>query len=89
MLSLIFKWNIFKYKTLFFKQTIGLPKGCKCGPTIANLYLYIIEKEWLSKNEPLLYGRFIDDICLCDNKELDCKKFQEHFKYLKLNIVQG
>jgi hypothetical protein len=89
ILSLIFKWNIFKYKTLFFKQTIGLPMGCKCGPTIANLYLYIIEKEWISKNEPLLYGRFIDDICLCDNRELDCKKFQEHFKYLKLNIVHS
>jgi hypothetical protein len=89
ILSLIFKWNIFKYKTLFFKQTIGLPMGCKCGPTIAILYLYIIEKEWISKNEPLLYGRFIDDICLCDNRELDCKKFQEHFKYLKLNIVHS
>jgi hypothetical protein len=62
ILSLIFKYNVFKYENLYFVQLIGLPMGCKCGPTIANLYLYIIEESWVSSKKPLLYGRFIDDI---------------------------
>ncbi len=89
ILSLIFKWNVFKYSSYFFIQCIGLPMGCKCGPTIANIYLYIIEKEWIAIQKPLIYGRFIDDICLGVDHELDCKKFQEHFTYLKLNIVHA
>jgi hypothetical protein len=36
--------------------------GCKCGPTVANLYLYILEKHWLDLHTEVKYFRFIDDI---------------------------
>jgi hypothetical protein len=89
IITLIFKNNVFKYENLYFLQLIGLPMGCKCGPTIANLYLYIIEEGWVSSKKPLLYGRFIDDIIYCDDKELNKIEFEKHFVYLKLNIVHS
>ena len=62
ILDLIFTCNIFKYDKIFFLQLIGLPMGCVCGPSVANLYVYILEKEWLViHNNELIYFRFIDD----------------------------
>ena len=89
ILTLIFKNNVFKYENLYFVQLIGLPMGCKCGPTIANLYLYIIEESWVSSKKPLLYGRFIDDIVYGNDSALNTNDFEKHFKYLKLNIVHS
>ena len=89
ILMLIFKNNVFKYESLYFLQLIGLPMGCKCGPTIANLYIYILKKDWVSSNKPVLYGRFIDDIALCDDKPLNTAEFEKIFQYLKLNIVHS
>ena len=85
ILILIFENNIFKYKDLFFLQKIGLPMGCICGPTVANLYLYTIEKSWISTYNPLVYKRFIDDIFYADENVLDIEAFKAHFGYLKLN----
>ena len=89
ILTLIFKNNVFQFQNSYFRQTIGLPMGCKCGPTIANIYLYIIEKDWVTNHSPLIYGRFIDDICYISEVELDEEQFQRHFIYLKLNIEKG
>jgi len=36
--------------------------GTKCGPSIANVYLYILEIQFLKIHRPLFYSRFIDDI---------------------------
>ena len=55
ILNLIFKYNIFNFGEFFFIQLIGLPMGCKCGPTIANLYLFVIEEPWINNNKPLLH----------------------------------
>ena len=60
--------------------------GCKCGPTVANLYLYILEKEWVLKNKPLLYARFIDDIFCANKTQIDTNDLSNKFGYLKLNI---
>ena len=46
-LSLIFSCNIFKFKENFYLQLIGLPMGCICGPSVANLFLYILESKWI------------------------------------------
>jgi len=86
ILHLIFKNNVFKFNERFLLQLIGLPMGCKCGPTVANLYLYIIEKSWIELNKPVLYVRFIDDIFLATVEQLNTVNFQKHFTYLKLNI---
>jgi hypothetical protein len=61
--------------------------GCKCGPSVANLYLYILEKNWVSLNSSsILYKRFIDDIFIASTTELDLNEFSTQFNYLKLNI---
>ena len=71
----------------YFKQKNGLAMGCICGPTVASLFVYILEKHWLSINFPLFYGRFIDDICLITNEKLNEKDFKGIFRNLNLNIV--
>ena len=61
--------------------------GVICGPTLANLYLYILEIKWLNLNKPLVYLRFIDDIFLVIKDKLDIENFVKTFIYLTLNIV--
>ena len=43
-LELIFYNNIFKYEKSFYLQKVGIAMGCICGPTVANLYLYALER---------------------------------------------
>ena len=88
ILSLIFENNIFSFNNDFYLQLIGLPMGCKCGPSVANLYLYILEKNWLSLNSTILYKRFIDDIFIASPFQIDLENLKEQFLYLNLNIVQ-
>lgn len=60
--------------------------GIKCGPSIANLYLYLLEINWLTIHRPLMYSRFIDDIFLAIKGEFNVNSLKDNFKYLKLNI---
>jgi len=89
LLYLVFNNNVFSINKEFFLQKIGLPMGCICGPTVANLYLYIIEKDWIDINNPKIYMRFIDDIFLANTIEINQETFSSHFGYLKLNICTG
>ena len=89
ILELIFENNFFRFRGNFFKQSIGLPMGCKCGPSVANLYLYLLEKSWIFIHKPLIYARLIDDIFYASTTPLDLNLFSNHFGYLKLNIVEG
>ncbi len=68
IIELIFFKNIFYYKNNFYIQINGISMGCICGPTLANLYVHILEKHWLNINRPLMYSRFIDDIFIASNK---------------------
>ena len=61
-LKLIFNNNIFTCNKKYYKQNKGLAMGCACGPSVANLYIYILEKKWITIHKPLIYYRFIDDI---------------------------
>ena len=88
LLDTIFKNNTFSFDNMYFLQQIGIPMGCKCGPSIANLFLYLIEKSWLNIYSPLIYARYIDDIFYASDSRLDVIAFQKHFDYLKLNIVE-
>ena len=60
--------------------------GTSCGPSVANLYLYLMEKNWLEVNNPLVYYRFIDDIFIID-KQLNKQELKDQFPNLTLNIV--
>jgi hypothetical protein len=45
--------------------------GSICGPSVVNMFVYFLEKHWLSIEKPLVYVRFIDDIYILMNKKLD------------------
>ena len=62
--------------------------GSICGPTLANLYIYILEKHWLNIKKPLVYGRFIDDIALISDN-FDMEEFKSIFNNLELNMSGG
>ena len=61
--------------------------GAKCAPSIANLYLSIIEMSYRNINKFDLYNRFIDDCIIICKSDIDINSFCEHFDYLKLNVV--
>jgi hypothetical protein len=86
-LELIFNNAVFKFDKYFYRQILGLPMGCKCGPSIANIYLYILEKNWVSLNPDKFYRRFIDDQFIISKTEIDIDFFKSQFLYLKINIV--
>lgn len=88
-LLILFQNNIFKCNNKYYIQNRGLAMGSICGPTIANLYLYILEIRWVKINKPIMYFRFIDDIFLALHDKLDLKDLQEQFIYLKLNESEG
>ena len=62
--------------------------GSKCGPSIANMYISILEKKWLNIYKPLIYKRFIDDIFILSNNKLELTSLNNSFKNLKLNTIQ-
>ena len=63
-LLIMFKNNIFKFNNKFYVKRKGLIMGSSCGPMVANLYLFILEKKWITFHKPLIYKRFIDYIFL-------------------------
>ena len=86
-LSLIFTKNIFKYENYFYIQLIGIAMGCKCGPSVSNLFLYISEINWVRLNKPILYRRFIDDIVYLNKSKINKNELMNQFDNLKLNFV--
>ena len=87
ILKLIFENNIFGYKNKYFKQISGIAMGAKCAPSIANLYIAILEKNFQTIHKPLLYFRFIDDIFVILHELFDINILTNSFEYLKLNVV--
>jgi hypothetical protein len=86
-LKMIFTENIFSYNKNFFRQLIGLAMGCICGPSVANLYLYMLEKKWLYLSRPLVFKRFIDDIVHINKGNLNRTELSAQYDNLKLNFL--
>jgi hypothetical protein len=89
LLNMVFEYNIFKYKDKYYIQIIGVAMGCIAGPSIAVIFVYILESKWLVIHRPLLYFRFIDDILYGDREPIDEDSFKNTFLNLKLNINTG
>ena len=85
-LKLIFENNYFKYNKKFYKQIKGIAMGTKCGPSIANIYLHILETKFLFIHKPLFYSRYIDDIFIIVLNNFDILILKSFFHNLKLNI---
>ena len=89
ILNLIFTQNFFTYNGEHYSQVKGIAMGAICGPSIANIVVYKLEKSWLYIHKPLIYKRYIDDIFIVTKKPLNKIEFSKQFKNLKLNIVSG
>ena len=63
--------------------------GIICGPSVANLYLYILERKWMSLNPDVIYLRYIDDNFSAAQRAIDLNDFKKYFLYLKLNMDNG
>ena len=63
--------------------------GCICGPSIANIFVYILEKKWLCIHKPLVYKRFIDDIFLVSTTKINENDFRQYFLNLNLTITNS
>ena len=87
----MFTINVFTYKDSYHKQIKGLGMDCIAGPSVANIYVYILERKWLiiHRASIYIYKRFIDDIFMVLKSKLDFSKFEKNFKYLKLTMNSG
>jgi hypothetical protein len=45
ILKLILENNYFTFNDKYFKQNLGVAMGCICGPTIANIFVYIYMRK--------------------------------------------
>ena len=86
ILKIVLNNNFFKFNNKFFKQTLGIAMGAICGPSIANLFVYIYEKKWLTINRPLAYFRFIDDLFLIIKNLVELNSLKTAFGSLKLTF---
>jgi len=57
-----------------------------CGSAIANIYIYILEREWISLNPDKIYVRYLDDIFIALPTLVNLNFLKTYFLYLKLNI---
>ena len=63
--------------------------GCICGPSVENLYLYILEESWVNMNPDIIYLRFINDTFIASRKQINKQELRKQFLYLKLNLVEA
>ena len=87
ILEIVFEFNLFKFKNKFFKQIKGICMGSKCGPSIANIFVYILERSFLNIHKPIYYKRFIDDIFIITKKDFNILILCGSFEDLKLNVL--
>jgi predicted GIY-YIG superfamily endonuclease len=86
LLKLVFFNNIFDFNKSYYKQLKGISMGIICGPTLANLYLMLLEESFLSIERPFEYKRYIDDIFIISTDNLSQYTFDKYFDNLELNI---
>ena len=87
LLSLVLNCNFFFFKDIFYQQIKGVAMGTIVGPSIANLYIYVLEKKWLNLYKPFFFSRYIDDIFMIFSDKNLINSLSNNFKNLKLNTV--
>jgi hypothetical protein len=89
ILKLVFFNNVFKYKNNFYIQISGISMGIICGPTLANMFLNLLESHWLYIEKPIFYKRYIDDVILVSKKNLNTVFFKSFFGNLNIEFSSG
>ncbi|XP_063955552.1 uncharacterized protein LOC135154173 [Lytechinus pictus] len=89
MVDFILKHNYFEFNEKYYLQCKGTAMGTKMAPAYANLYMAVLEEDFLSKCslKPSLYIRYIDDIFLIwPHTEDDLASFHNAFNAHNPNI---
>ena len=89
ILKLVLKFNLFKFKSIYYKQVSGIAMGSKCGPSIANVYVHTFERSWIFLYRPFLFFRFIDDIFAIVRDEKLIPILKSSFGNLSLTVNFG
>nr|XP_054774674.1 uncharacterized protein LOC129282841 [Lytechinus pictus] len=85
----ILKHNYIKFDDEYFLQKKGTAMGTKMAPAYANIFMAILEEDFLSNSQlqPTLYLRYIDDIFIIWPHGVDeLKSFHDRFESQNLNI---
>ena len=66
LIDFVLKHNHFEFNDRHYLQTNGTAMGTKMAPTYANIFMSVLEGQFLQNSEykPLFYCRYIDDIFL-------------------------
>jgi hypothetical protein len=70
-------------------RKFGIAMGTICAPSVANIYVYCLEKFFLEKYKEhiFLYVRFIDDIFVITSFNFNIENLKNSFDTLILNII--
>ena len=85
ILKIILNYNYFS----FGNKYLGVVMGCICGPTIANIFVYIYEKKWLTIHKPIAYYRFVDDLLIISKDLNSFESLKKAFGSLQLTLNFG
>ena len=79
----------FLYDGIYYDQIDGVQMGSPLGPVLANLFMGVHEKTWLTSYggpKVLHYRRYVDDIFCVFEKEEDVDPFLSHLNRQHPNI---
>lgn len=88
LLSIHMKNNFFEFAEFHFHQTTGIPMGSAFSPTIANIFVSVLLKRFLtlSSTKPHLLMRYVDDILMLWPKNQNLSEFINNLNKAHQNI---
>ena len=65
--------NVFEFDTKLYLQTLGTAIGTKMAPSYANIFMAVLEEDFLAKShlKPQIWLRYIDDVFMIWNHGVD------------------
>ncbi len=55
LLEIVLFNNYFTFNNSVYRQTTGIAMGTICGPSVANIYIHILEEKFISIHKPIYY----------------------------------
>ena len=90
LLNFAVKDTHFVFNGQLFDQIDGVAMGSPLGPSLANIFMCILEQRYLdecpSEFKPILYRRYVDDTFCLFRSRSDIEKFLDHINSYHPNI---